>query len=155
MDVQSGVALAWSLASSEGAVGVRRSEESDSLGVSETAVENRFVDVAETEQETVAGTEEEHQAVGGYIHESKPVGAEQEDQEALVQVGTPEGAVVRWPGGTAVEASAAGVETRESGPCFEWELPVVESCGGTVRSVVLCIQLGLQVGRGDEAWGRS
>lgn len=152
--VQFGVALAWSLASNEGAAGVYRSVGSDSRAVSETVVENHSADVAEAEQETLAGTEEEHHAEGECILESKLV-AEQEGQGALVQAGIPEGGVAQWAGGTAVEASAAVVGKQESGPYFEQELLAVAACGGTVQSVVLCSQLRLQVGQGGVAWGCS
>lgn len=118
VDVQFGMALAWSLASNEGAVGVYRSVESDSHAISETVVENHFADVAEADQEMLAGNEEEHHAEGECILESKLVVAEQEGQGALVQTGTPEGEVAQWAGGTAVEAFAAAVGRQESGPYF-------------------------------------
>lgn len=67
-DAQFEVALAWSLASSEGAVGVHSPVESGSLGVCEAGADSHFVDVAAADLGRPAGTGEEHQAEGAYIH---------------------------------------------------------------------------------------
>lgn len=62
------VVLAWSLASSEGVAGVHSPVESGSLGVSEAGADSHFVDVDAADLGMPAGTGEEHQAAGAYIH---------------------------------------------------------------------------------------
>lgn len=63
------VALAWSLASSEGAAGARSPVEFGSLGVSEAGADSHFVvDVAAADLGMRAGNGGEHQAEGAYIH---------------------------------------------------------------------------------------
>lgn len=76
IEVASGpeVVLAWSLASSEGAAGVHSPVESDSLGVSEAVVDSHFVDVAVADLGKPAGTGEEHQNEGAYIHAGRLAG---------------------------------------------------------------------------------
>lgn len=62
------VVLARSLASSEGVAGVHSPVESGSLGVSVAGADSHFVDVDAADLGMPAGTAEEHQAVGAYIH---------------------------------------------------------------------------------------
>lgn len=72
------VALAWSLASFEGAAGVNSPVESGSLGVSEVGADSHFVGVAAADLGMPAGTVEEHQAEGAYIHVGSLAGSGQE-----------------------------------------------------------------------------
>lgn len=105
------VALVQSLASFEGAAGVRSPAGSGSRGAAEVAAGIRFVGAAAVDLGTPAGTGEEHQAVGADIHVGSLVGSgpEAEHQEALwVQAGTPEAAAVPEAEGTAAAASAVG-----------------------------------------------
>lgn len=84
--------------------------ESGSLGVSEAGAESHFVDVAAADLGMAAGTGEEYQAEGAYIHVGRLAVSEEEgegQEQPLVQAGTPEGVAVQWTEGTAVDASAA------------------------------------------------
>ena len=108
--VQFEVAWAWSLASSEGAAGAHSPAEADSLVGSEVAAGSHFASVLGMP----AGTVEEHQAAGAYIHEGSRAGSGGEGR-ALVQADSPEAAVAPWPGGSAVDVSAAGVGVQEFG----------------------------------------
>lgn len=75
--VQIEVALAWSQASCEGAAGEYSPAAAGSLGVSESGVVSRFaVKVAGLEKP--AGTGEEHQADGSYIHAGRFAGSGEE-----------------------------------------------------------------------------
>lgn len=80
VDVQFEVALAWSLASFEGAAGVNSPVESGSLGVSEVGADSHFVGVAAADLGMPAGTGEEHQAEGAYIHVGSLAGSGQEPE---------------------------------------------------------------------------
>lgn len=94
------VVFAWSLASSEGAAGVHNPVESGSLGVSEAGA-----DVAAADLGMPAGTGEEHQVEGAYIHVGRPAGPGEKgggQELPLVQAGTPEALVAQWPEGAAV-----------------------------------------------------
>lgn len=116
------VALAWNLASSEGAAVEHSPVEAGSLGVSGAGAESHFVDVAATVLE-MPGTGEEYQADGAYIHVGRLArsGEVVEDREwLLAQAGSPEAMFAQWAEGTAADVSVAVVEEQEFGLGLEW-----------------------------------
>lgn len=121
VDVQFVVVSPWSLASSEGAAGVRSPVEAGSLGVSEAGADSHFVGVVAAGLGTPAGTVEEHQAEGACIHVDRPVGSgeEGEGQQPSVQAGIPEAVVAQWAEDTAA-VSAAVVGMQVFVPGHEW-----------------------------------
>lgn len=115
-------ALAWSLALSAGAAGVRSLVESGSLGAFGAGADSHFVDVVALDLEMPAGTAGEHQVEGAYIHVESLAGSGQvaEGQEwPLVQAGIPEAAAAQRAEGTAVAACVAVVGIQEVGPGHE------------------------------------
>lgn len=149
-----GAALACNLASSDGAAGEHSPVESGSLGVSAAGAESHFVDVAAADLGMPAGTGGGHQADGAYIHVGRLAGSgevvEVQEEQPLVQAGTPEAVSVQWAEGTAAAVSAAVAEVQEFGLGLEWASLAGAYIGDRPPSVgVQCILLRLQEGQDD------